>query len=164
MIFSIVEGVSPAIIILLSFIALLTVYVVYQRLLHPLARFPGPFLAGLTEISKFSYFWSLQIDRKLFALHEKYGPIVRIGPNELSFYGAEAVAPIYKSGRVMPKSHFYDGFTTFKPNLFGNLDEDVRLSSIFPSRTKPESDPRLKKTSNGPRLLYSFHDWNGNSL
>ena len=59
------------------------------------------------------------------ALHEKYGPIVRIGPNDLNFNGSEAVVPIFKSGRTMPKSAFYDGFTTFKANLFGTRDEDV---------------------------------------
>jgi benzoate 4-monooxygenase len=131
MIVSIFECVPPILLLLISCFILMTVYVAYQRLLHPIARFPGPILASLTDLFKFYYFWSLQIDKKLFALHEKYGPIVRIGPNELSFYGADAVAPIYKSGRATTKSRFYDGFTTFKPNLFGNKDEDVRLLFYF---------------------------------
>lgn len=126
MIVSILEGISSISFLFGSLALLVAGYVVYQRLLHPLSRFPGPFFASLTDLFKFSYFWSLQIDKKLFALHEKYGPIIRIGPTELSFYGADAVLPIYKSGRVMTKSPFYDGFTTFKPNLFGSRDEDVR--------------------------------------
>ncbi|KAF2092698.1 cytochrome P450 [Rhizodiscina lignyota] len=125
MIVSVLSDVSPILLLLNFCFVLAIVYLVYQRFLHPLARFPGPLVASLTDLSKFSYFWSLQIDKQLFALHEKYGPIVRIGPNDLSFYGADAVAPIYKSGRVMTKSHFYDGFTTFKPNLFGSKDEDL---------------------------------------
>ena len=106
---------------------LLFVYVTYQRLLHPLAKYPGPFLAAFTDFHKFYLFWSLRIDQKILSLHQKYGPIVRIAPNELSFWNAEAVAPIYKSGKVMVKSSFFDGFTTFNPSLFGNRDEKVRL-------------------------------------
>ncbi|RFU30913.1 hypothetical protein B7463_g5418, partial [Scytalidium lignicola] len=82
------------------------------------------FFSHLTDIAKFLYFWSLDIDKKTENLHKKYGPVVRIAPNELSFWGPNAVAPIYKSGRGMVKSRFYDGFTTFKPNLFGTTDEE----------------------------------------
>lgn len=164
MILSIFVGVPPILLLPISCFILMTVYVGYQRFLHPIARFPGPILASLTDLFKFYYFWSLQIDKKLLALHEKYGPIVRIGPNELSFYGADAVAPIYKSGRVMTKSRFYDGFTTFKPNLFGNKDEDVRLLFWFFVRTHGMAGPRLAKTTNGPRIFFSFDDWNGSSV
>lgn len=58
-------------------------------------------------------------------LHEKYGPVIRIGPNDLNFASEDAVATIYKSGRAMPKSSFYDGFTTFQANIFGTRDEDL---------------------------------------
>lgn len=61
----------------------------------------------------------------LLELHEKYGPVVRIGPNDLSFQHAAAIDAIYKSGRKLIKSNFYDGFTTFHPNLFGTRDEEV---------------------------------------
>jgi hypothetical protein len=100
-------------------------YVIYQRFFHPLSQYPGPFFGGLTDLLKFSYFWSLDIDKQIAKLHETYGPIVRIAPNELSFWGPHAVAPIYKSGRAMVKSSFFDGFTAFKPNLFGTRNEDV---------------------------------------
>ncbi|KAH8807787.1 cytochrome P450 [Xylogone sp. PMI_703] len=106
-------------------IVYLLLYVIYQRYFHPLAKYPGPFLNSLTDLAKFSYFWSLDIDKKIEKLHQKYGPVVRIAPNELSFWGPNAVAPIYKSGRTMIKSRFFDGFTTFKPNLFGTRDEDL---------------------------------------
>lgn len=106
---------------------LLLVYLIYQRFLHPLAKYPGPFLAIFTDFHKFSLFWSLRIDEKILSLHQKYGPIVRIAPNELSFWNAEAVAPIFKSGKAVMKSQFFDGFTTFNPSLFGNRDEKVRI-------------------------------------
>lgn len=60
-------------------------------------------------------------------MHEKYGDVVRVGPNDLSFNTGEAVSAIYKAGRSLPKTGFYDGFTAFNPNLFGTKDEEVYL-------------------------------------
>jgi hypothetical protein len=101
------------------------VYIAYQLFLHPLSKYPGPLLCRLTDLQKLQFYASKHIDTKTLELHQRYGPIVRIAPNELSFCGAGAVAPIYKSGRSMTKSHFYDAFTAFKPNLFGTRDEEV---------------------------------------
>ncbi|OCK83723.1 benzoate 4-monooxygenase cytochrome P450 [Lepidopterella palustris CBS 459.81] len=73
---------------------------VYRLTLHPLAKYPGPFLYKLTD-------WSLIIqcyqgNRHLHHLrdHEKYGPIVRIGPNTLSFNTETALNAIYGSKKV----------------------------------------------------------------
>jgi hypothetical protein len=63
--------------------AIVLAYVVYQRLLAPLAFAPGPALASLTNIW---YAWTVHkgnMHETLPALHHKYGPIVRIAPNEL---------------------------------------------------------------------------------
>jgi hypothetical protein len=60
-------------------------------------------------------------------LHERYGNIVRIGPNELGFNDGEAITDIYKVGRVMEKGPFYDGFVGFQPNVFSLRDESVRF-------------------------------------
>lgn len=61
----------------------------------------------------------------LLKMHEKYGPVVRIAPNELSFQSVDILNEVYKGGRKFPKSDFYNGFTTFHPNTFGMLDEEV---------------------------------------
>jgi hypothetical protein len=60
----------------------------------------------------------------LLELHNKYGPIIRIAPNELDSNDADVIG-IYKQGRSAVKSNFYDGFTAIKPNLFGTQDEDL---------------------------------------
>jgi benzoate 4-monooxygenase len=100
-------------------------YVIYQVYFYPLAKYPGPFLCRLTDVKKLRYFTSLHIDKEILQLHLRYGPVVRIAPNELCFWGAGAVAPIYTSGRSMRKAPFFDGFTALKPNLFGTRDEEV---------------------------------------
>lgn len=58
----------------------------YNVFFHPLAKFPGPRASGITE------WWKTYIEvvkqesmvHLLVKLHEKYGDIVRVGPNEVS--------------------------------------------------------------------------------
>jgi len=103
-------------------------YIIYYRYIHPLSKYPGPFAASLTNFWKVYQYSSQRFHHNLLDLHEIYGPIVRIGPNDLSFSRANAIAPIYKSGgRLMPKAQFYDAFTAFEPNVFGTRDEAVIL-------------------------------------
>lgn len=104
---------------------LLLSYLIYMRTLHPLAKYPGPLLASLTNGWKAYYVYKLFFHEKLIELHQRYGPVVRVGPNHLHFWDGNAIAPIYKGGRSMGKSEFYDAFTTFNPNLFGTTNDDV---------------------------------------
>ncbi|KAK6581509.1 hypothetical protein PZA11_006200 [Diplocarpon coronariae] len=47
-------------------------------------------------------------------LHERYGPVVRLGPNEVSFTSLEALKEIYTSGGSgYDKTEFYTLFTQF---------------------------------------------------
>ncbi|EXK86379.1 hypothetical protein FOQG_09651 [Fusarium oxysporum f. sp. raphani 54005] len=104
---------------------LVLVYIFYYRYLHPLAKYPGPPLASVTNLWKTYHLWSLHLPHTLVRLHEQYGDVVRVGPNDLSFRNPDAVNTIYKAGRQLQKTAFYDGFTTFNPNLFGTQDEEV---------------------------------------
>lgn len=51
---------------------------------HPLAKYPGPTILKLTKL------WTVWVAHRgqnhvyLMSLHDKYGPTIRIGPNELS--------------------------------------------------------------------------------
>ncbi|KAK1818116.1 hypothetical protein LTR12_007523 [Friedmanniomyces endolithicus] len=59
--------------------------IIYRIYLSPLARFPGPKLAAVSKAYHF-YFDVLKAGKlpfELVRLHERYGPIVRIGPNEV---------------------------------------------------------------------------------
>lgn len=101
-------------------------YVSYMRFLHPLSRYPGPAIASLTNAWKAYYVYKLVLHERLVELHQQYGPVVRVGPNHLHFWDGDAISTIYKGGRKMGKTEFYDAFTAFNPNLFGGTDEDVR--------------------------------------
>ncbi|KAG9185504.1 hypothetical protein G6011_08048 [Alternaria panax] len=83
--------------------AALLVYVVYavayNLYLHPLAKFPGPLLAGATT------YWKAYTEcianrsfcHFLVDLHAQYGQVVRIGPNELHFANPKAYHDIYNN-------------------------------------------------------------------
>ncbi|KAL4952489.1 cytochrome P450 [Aspergillus filifer] len=103
----------------------LLLYIVYMRFLHPLSKYPGPLFASLSNTYKAYYVYNLTIHEKLLQLHMRYGPVVRVGPNHLHTWDADAIAPIYKGGRSMGKTEFYNAFTAFNPNLFGGRDEDI---------------------------------------
>ncbi|KIX92184.1 uncharacterized protein Z520_12065 [Fonsecaea multimorphosa CBS 102226] len=104
----------------------LVAYVVYQRFLHPLAKYPGPFLASLTDVWQAHQFMTLQQPYNLTRLHEKHGPIVRYGPDKLSVTDEACIPIIFqKSARSMPKTEFYDAYGAAHPNVFGMRDEDI---------------------------------------
>lgn len=119
---------------------LLITYIFYMRFMHPLSSFPGPLLPSLTSAWKAYYVYKLTLHERLVELHEQYGSVVRVGPNHLHFWDGEAIAPIYKGGRKMGKTEFYDAFTAFKPNLFGGRDEDVCIETTPPCLV-PELNP-----------------------
>ncbi|OAA69792.1 Cytochrome P450 [Cordyceps fumosorosea ARSEF 2679] len=71
--------------------------IVYNVYFHPLRHFPGPWMAGATSGWK-AYKEVIKqqtLARELFSLHEKYGEIVRVAPNELHFGKPSAFHDIY---------------------------------------------------------------------
>ncbi|KAF7310178.1 hypothetical protein MIND_00391400 [Mycena indigotica] len=76
---------------------------------HPLAHVPGPPLAKLSKL------WGVRLQMSgarhlvLKHLHERYGDVVRIGPNEVSIATADAVKSVLGSGGLQ-KGQYYDVF------------------------------------------------------
>lgn len=64
----------------------------YQRGLN---KYPGPFLASLTDWWRFIDVWGRHAEDTYLELHKKYGPVVRVGPNLLSFADPKALKTIY---------------------------------------------------------------------
>ncbi|OTA07050.1 hypothetical protein A9Z42_0079220 [Trichoderma parareesei] len=80
----------------------------YRLFFHPLNKFPGPLGARI------STFWltyrvrGLDAWRQVAALHEQYGPFVRIAPSELSVRDPRAVAALHGPGSKCEKGSIYD--------------------------------------------------------
>jgi hypothetical protein len=81
----------------------------YRLLFHPLRSFPGPRLAALTKWTDFYHTAPGLRHIWLPSLHEQYGPIVRIGPNELSFSDPGAIKYLHgPQGARLRKGPYYD--------------------------------------------------------
>ncbi|KAH8898888.1 cytochrome P450 monooxygenase [Thozetella sp. PMI_491] len=67
----------------------------YNAFLHPLRGFPGPLICRATPFYRHFKFLSGNLLFAVKSLHDVYGPIVRISPNELSFTSPQAWKDIY---------------------------------------------------------------------
>jgi hypothetical protein len=66
-----------------------------NRYHNGLNKYPGPFLASLTDWWRFVDVWGRRPEVTHRALHKKYGDVVRLGPNSLSFADPKALKTIY---------------------------------------------------------------------
>lgn len=82
-----IAGAVPSITIFLWF------SVAYQT--SALKKYPGPFLAGWTNLWRLWQVITGDYAPRMNKLHEKYGPIVRIGPNLLDLDFPELSRVIY---------------------------------------------------------------------
>ncbi|KAM7207839.1 Pisatin demethylase 13 [Naviculisporaceae sp. PSN 640] len=57
----------------------------YFRTWYRLRHVPGPFLNSLTVFAQITKSWGGQYHLYLEELHQKYGPLVRVGPSEVMF-------------------------------------------------------------------------------
>lgn len=129
----------------------LATLVVYRLWFHPLAKYPGPFLAKVTdwyvcpplvcsllvcvllaclglpvhcdansaETNRNTAWHAWKGDRylELYNAHQKYGPVVRVAPNMLSFNSATALKLIYghsANARNIQKGQFYTAYPAVK--------------------------------------------------
>ena len=108
---------------LIAFLSLATVLWAARSLRSPIAKIPGP---------TYNVFTSLCLKYKEFTrrrrgyihdIHQTHGPVVRLGPNEISFATADAVKEIYQSGGSgYDRTELYDLFKQFNTRtLFSTL-------------------------------------------
>lgn len=83
----------------------------YSIFLHPLRKVPGPRLAKVTELWRTNRYLKGYWHRDILELHRKYGPVVRISPNEVSIVSPELAKTIYSySGGTQKVRHRRDAF------------------------------------------------------
>ncbi|KAJ9503764.1 hypothetical protein H2202_000903 [Exophiala xenobiotica] len=81
----------------------------YYRDAKELRRFPGlNALAPFTNIPYMFYASQCRRFKAVHDAHERFGPVVRVGPNSLSFNDVAAVRDIYGHGSPVRKDEFYD--------------------------------------------------------
>lgn len=123
------------------------IYVVYTSIynvyFHPLSRFPGPKLWQSSYLFRFRAGVNGSLEEKIKSFHQRYGPVVRYSPTEISFTSAEAWHDIYgfKERPLQKDPSFYSRI---------QLSRDGS-DSIFTA--SEEHHPRVRKA-----LSYAFSE------
>ncbi|KAF8442381.1 cytochrome P450 [Boletus edulis BED1] len=105
---------------------------------HPLAKYPGPIPC---RISKFWMAWVSSAGKQhkyYYELHKKFGDVVRIGPNELSFRNVEAISPLM-GYFGLPKGPHWDG----------RMAEQTKIRAMIALRDPAEHARRRKPWARG---------------
>ncbi|RDL35462.1 uncharacterized protein BP5553_07393 [Venustampulla echinocandica] len=128
----------------------------YRLYIHPLSKHPGPRLWALTRIPMAYNGYTGYLPYRIAELHDKYGPIVRLAPDEVSFITASAWGDIYmkQPGKPQLGKNPYD----FLPPASGvvglgpwPIPDDVHnrirrnFSSAFSEKSVREQEPILQK-------------------
>ncbi|KAF5526275.1 Cytochrome P450 monooxygenase andK [Colletotrichum aenigma] len=87
--------------------SLIVAWLVKNHYNNGLNKYPGPFLASLTDWWRFFDVKGQRPEVTHQKLHEKYGDVVRLGPNTLSFADPAALKTIYGLNKGFVKSDFY---------------------------------------------------------
>ena len=87
---------------------------IYRATFAPLSKLPGPWYSLFSDA--FLMYKEFSAQRRLYIheLHKTFGPVVRLGPNEVSFTSLEALKEIYQScGSGYDKTEFYNLFIQY---------------------------------------------------
>ncbi|KAM7183701.1 Cytochrome P450 [Rhypophila sp. PSN 637] len=112
------------------------------------SNIPGPLIARITP--KWIYLVELSGSRgrTVDALHKKYGPVVRLSPNELSFSSLSCIKTIYGAGSSCVKSPAYDNFG--KRGMFQMTDPEEhrrrqkRVTHVFAPVVLNQMEPLIQ--------------------
>ncbi|KAM0245166.1 hypothetical protein ACHAQJ_010623 [Trichoderma viride] len=124
----------------------------------PLSKIPGPKLWAISRLPRMYMEWQGEEAAGIAALHKKYGPVVRLAPNEVSFAGgAQAWKDIYGYRKnVGQEKHPYRSSASYWPPANGAptmiqaiRDEDHQrlrksLAASFSEKSIKLMEPRVK--------------------
>lgn len=101
-----------------------------------LRAIPGPFLASFSNLWKVAAVWREDMPAWNMAAHEKYGPVVRIGPNHVSFASPEAFYAIHASRQAFGKVCIWTCFSEpvleeDERNTFSCFSETIIISMLL---------------------------------
>ncbi|KAI8635632.1 cytochrome P450 [Xylariaceae sp. FL1651] len=92
---------------ILGVVLVVAAWLIRNYYYNGLNKYPGPFMASLTDLWRFWDVWGRRSEFTHRSLHAKYGDVVRLGPNTLSFADPKALKTIYGLNKGFVKSDFY---------------------------------------------------------
>ena len=137
-----------------SFVAYLICLATYRLVFHPLAKFPGSKIAALTLWYEF-YFDGIKKGLYTFEIrrmHEKYGPIIRISPNELHVDEPSFIDELYAhGGKKRDKFSYSTSQFGIPDSVFGTIGHDLHrmrrgaLNHFFSKASVTKLEPIIHK-------------------
>ncbi|KAF5874221.1 putative cytochrome p450 monooxygenase protein [Botrytis fragariae] len=98
------------------------VKVIHQAYLTPLRKIPGPWYARFTHlVLKYHVITGRRI-HYIHSLHQTYGHIVLVAPNEVSCSSLSSFKTIHRISKTFLKSTWYHSFVTGPENVFSMVD------------------------------------------
>ncbi|KAJ5773323.1 hypothetical protein N7457_008219 [Penicillium paradoxum] len=116
----------------------LPIWYLTTYLSSPLRHFPGPFLAGWTCLWRMFHVRQGNYHVVIEKLHQKYGPVVRLGPNLIDLDFPELIKTIYNTKGNYLKTEFYHGSSAKGPdgkiiyNLFSECNPAIHAQQKRP--------------------------------
>ncbi|EXJ65883.1 uncharacterized protein A1O5_10859 [Cladophialophora psammophila CBS 110553] len=118
---------------------------------------PGPVFASCTNLWRFFVVWGRRPELEHIRLHEKYGPLVRLGPRVLSVSDPAAIPVIYALHSGFVKSGFYPVQQTIAKGrrlytMFSTTDEKFHaklrraVSNAYAMSTLVQFEPLVDST------------------
>lgn len=139
-----------------TFLFLEVGWFLYCQFLHPFYDIPGPFLASFSRLWIAASVAGGKAELTQRELHKKYGPLVRIAPNEVSVADPEAIKIIYSVKSGFTKTDFYTPFAAnISPHgdIFTQRDESKHaqrrkyVNSVYSMSTILESEAYIDACS-----------------
>lgn len=123
--------------VLFVLVGLITLRLLWRRFGGGLSGIPGPTLAKFTRLWKLHSVWKGNHHRTEIELHQKHGPLVRIGPRHVSVADPAAIPVIYGLNKGFTKTGFYpiqciSWNKAPQMNLFSTRDEQFHRDQKRP--------------------------------
>ncbi|KAI1083821.1 putative cytochrome P450 [Whalleya microplaca] len=147
--------------------------IIYNLFFHPLRKYPGPLLHAASRLPYAIRHGSGTQAHHTQKLHDRYGPVVRIGPDHLSYTDTRAWKDIYghrvgaeSNTAEMPKARTFNRILRHIPTSIINADREEHsrfrraLSHGFSDNAMREQEPIIRKYID--LLLERLHQECGN--
>lgn len=82
----------------------------YRLYAHPLSAVPGPWLAACSSLWLAWHTYVGDECTTIYELHKRYGPVLRVAPNDVDIADGDAVEAIYLERGGFPKTEAYSKF------------------------------------------------------
>ncbi|KAK4176240.1 cytochrome P450 [Triangularia setosa] len=120
-------------------------------------KVPGPIVAAISNLPRLRWAWSGGAHHVHMQLHDKYGSLVRLGPNCISVGDPKEIQKIYGTGAKHKKSDFYKVMQPMSrgkaiQGLFNTQDDELHramkrpIANIYTIFSLVEFEPHVDTT------------------